>query len=162
MGKSQKLSLKRTCYKIHLLLKFETRNTIYFLWIYNIMVIQVYARPVMLKKLKLNGYMKTTTPFRTNTQKRYPFHYRGLECKSRKSRNTWSKRQIWPWSTKWSRTKANRLLPREYTGHSKHPLPTTQDTTTHGLHQMVNNEIRLIIFFAAKDREALYNQQKQD
>ena len=28
-----------------------------------------------------------------------PFHYRGLECKSRKSRNTWSNRQIWSWST---------------------------------------------------------------
>ena len=28
--------------------------------------------------------------------------------------------------------------------------------------QMVKNEIRLIIFFAAKDGEALYNQQKQD
>ena len=27
---------------------------------------------------------------------------------------------------------------------------------------MVNAEIRLIIFFAAKDREALYSQQKQD
>ena len=27
---------------------------------------------------------------------------------------------------------------------------------------MVNTEIRLIIFFAAKDGEALYNQQKQD
>ena len=32
-------------------------------------------------------------------QKRCPSHYRGLECKSRKSRNTWSNRQIWPWST---------------------------------------------------------------
>ena len=29
-------------------------------------------------------------------------------------------------------------------------------------HQMVNTEIRLIIFFAAKDGEALYGQQKQD
>ena len=29
-------------------------------------------------------------------------------------------------------------------------------------HQMVNTEIRLIIFFAVKDREALYSQQKQD
>ena len=38
-------------------------------------------------------------PFRINTQKRCPFHYRGLECKSRKSRNTWSNRQIWPWNT---------------------------------------------------------------
>ena len=27
---------------------------------------------------------------------------------------------------------------------------------------MVNTEIRLIIFFAAKDEEALYTQQKQD
>ena len=29
-------------------------------------------------------------------------------------------------------------------------------------HQMVNTEIRLIIFFAAKDGEALYSQQKQN
>ena len=29
---------------------------------------------------------------------RCPFHYSGLECKSRKSRNTWSNRQIWPWN----------------------------------------------------------------
>ena len=28
--------------------------------------------------------------------------------------------------------------------------------------QMVNTEIRLIIFFAAKDGEALYSQQKED
>ena len=33
---------------------------------------------------------------------------------------------------------------------------------THGHHQMVNTKIRLIIFFAAKDEEALYSQQKQD
>ena len=58
--------------------------------------------------------------------------------------------------------KANRVLPRECTGHSKHPLPTTQEKTTHGHHQMVNTEIRLIIFFAAKDGESLYSQQKQD
>ena len=34
--------------------------------------------------------------------------------------------------------------------------------STRGHHQMVNTEIRLIIFFAAKDGEALYSQQKQD
>ena len=28
-----------------------------------------------------------------------------------------------------SRAKANRVLPRERTGHSKHPLPTTQEKT---------------------------------
>ena len=53
-------------------------------------------------------------------------------------------------------------MPRERTGHSKNPLPTTQEDSTHGHHQMVNTEIRLIIFFAAKDGAALYSQQKQD
>ena len=47
-------------------------------------------------------------------------------------------------------------------GHSKHPLPTTHETTLHGHHQMVKTQIRLIIFFAAEDGEALYSQQKQD
>ena len=37
----------------------------------------------------------------------------------------------------------------------------TRGNYTHGHHQMVNIEIRLIIFFAAKDGEALYGQQKQ-
>ena len=99
---------------------------------------------------------------RTNTKKRCLFHQRGLEYESRKSRNTWSNRPVWPWSTKGSRAKANRVLPRENTGHSKHPLPTTREASIHGHHQMVNTEIRLIIFFAAKDGEALYSQQKQD
>ena len=74
---------------------------------------------------------RPTRPLRTNAQKRCPFHYRGLECKSRKSRNTRSNRQIWPWSTEWSQAKAKRVLPRERTGHSKHPLPTTQEKTLH-------------------------------
>ena len=57
--------------------------------------------------------------------------HRGLECKSRKWRDTWSNRQVWAWSTKWSREKSNRVLPRELTGHNKHPLPTTQKKTLH-------------------------------
>ena len=36
----------------------------------------------------------------------------------------------------------------------------TGEDSTPGHHQMVNTEIRLIIFFAAKDGEALYSQQK--
>ena len=84
-----------------------------------------------------------------------------MGCKSRKSRNTQSNGQIWPWSTEWSRLKAKRVWPRELTGHSKHPLPTTQDKTTHGHHQMVSTKIRLIMFFAAKDGEALYSQQNK-
>ena len=38
----------------------------------------------------------------------------------------------------------------------------TREDFTHGHHQMVNTEIRLIIFFAAKDGEALYSQQKKN
>ena len=37
----------------------------------------------------------------------------------------------------------------------------TREDSTHGHHQMVNTETRWIIFFAAKDGEALYSQQKQ-
>ena len=70
---------------------------------------------------------RPTRPSRTNSPKRCPFHHRGLECKNRKSRDTWSNRQIWPWSTKWSRAKAK----TEFTGHRKHPLPTTQEKTLH-------------------------------
>ena len=35
----------------------------------------------------------------------------------------------------------------------------TRENSTHGHHKMVNIKIRLIIFFAAKDGEALYSQQ---
>ena len=34
--------------------------------------------------------------------------------------------------------------------------------STRGHHQIVNTKIKLIVFFAAKDGEAVYNQQKQD
>ena len=50
---------------------------------------------------------------------------------STKVRDTWSNRQIWPWSTKRSRAKAYRILPRECTDHSKHTLPTIQEKTLH-------------------------------
>ena len=42
----------------------------------------------------LQDLLELTTP------KICPFHFKGLECKSKESRDTWSNRQIWPWSTK--------------------------------------------------------------
>ena len=104
-------------------------------------------QPVMWRSWSWTALWRPTRSFRTNTQKRCPFHYRGLECKSRKSRNTWSNRQIWPWNVEWSRAKTNRVLPREHTGHSKHPFPTTPDKTlymdiTDGQHQ---NQIDYIL-----------------
>ena len=52
-----------------------------------------------------------------------------------------------------ARQKLIRVLPGECTGHSKHLLPTTQETTLHMdiNHQVVNTKIRLIIFFSAKE-----------
>ena len=55
------------------------------------------------------------------------------------------------------------VLPREHTGHRKHPLQTTQEMTLHmGITRWVNTEIRLIIFFAAEDGNVLHSGQKQD
>ena len=104
---------------------------------FSITIIQVYAPTSNTEEAKVEQFYEASSqkkvlwPSGTNTLKRCPFRYRGLECKSRKSRNTWSNRQIWPWSMEWSRAKANRVLPRECTGHSKDPLPTTQEKTLH-------------------------------
>ena len=101
-------------------------------------------------------------PFRTNTLKRCPFHYRGLEWKSRKSKNTWSNRQIWPWGTKWSRAKANRLLPRERTGHRKHTLPTTQEMTLHMDITRNDGQHRNQIDYIQPKMEKLYTVRKNE
>ena len=99
---------------------------------FNITVIQLYSPTSNVKETEVERfyeglqYLLEITP-----KKRCPCHYRGLECKSRKSRNTWSNRQIWPWNAEWSRAKTNRVLPRKCTGHSKHPLPITQEKTLH-------------------------------
>ena len=47
---------------------------------------------------------------------------------SRKSRDTWKQAHL-ALEYKMKRAKANRALPREHIGHSKHPLPTTQEMT---------------------------------
>jgi len=43
-----------------------------------------------------------------------------------------------------------------------HSSNNTREDSTHGHPKMVNTKIILIIFFAAKDGETLYSQQKQD
>ena len=84
---------------------------------FNITVIQVYAPTSNAEETEVERFYEDLQDLLELTpQKRCPFHYRGLECKSRKSRNTWGNRQIWPWNMEWSRAKANRLLPREHSG----------------------------------------------
>ena len=60
---------------------------------FNITVVQVYAQTSNAEETEwfhedLQDLLELTT------QK--DVHHRGLECKSRKSRDTWSNRQIWP------------------------------------------------------------------
>ena len=111
-------------------------------------VIQVYALATNAEEAEVEWFYEDLQDLLELTpKKRCPFHYRGMECKSRKSRNTWSNRQIWPWNTEWSRAKTNRVLQRKCTGHNKHPLPTTQEKTLHmditdGQHQ---NQIDYIL-----------------
>ena len=66
---------------------------------FNIMVIQVYAPTSNAEETEVERFYEDLQDLLELTpKKRCPFHYRGLECKSRKSRNTWSNRQIWPWN----------------------------------------------------------------
>ena len=99
---------------------------------FNITVIQVHAPTSNAEEAEVEWFYEDLQDLLELTpKKRCPFHYKGLECKSRKSRNTWSNRQIWPWNAEWSRVKTNRVLPRKCTGHIKHPLPTTREKTLH-------------------------------
>ena len=66
-------------------------------------VYQLPVIPLMLKKQMLNILWRPARTSGTNTPKRFPFHCRGLEWKSRKPRDTWSNRKIWPWSPKRSK-----------------------------------------------------------
>ena len=66
----------------------------------NITVIQVYAPTT---DAEVDWFYEDLKHLLDLHQKKYPFHHRGLECKSRKSINTWSNRKVWLWSTKWSR-----------------------------------------------------------
>ena len=59
--------------------------------------LQVYAPTSNAKEAEVKQLYEDLQDFlELISPKRCPFHYRGLECKSRKSRNTWSNRQIWP------------------------------------------------------------------
>ena len=59
---------------------------------FGITVIQVYAPSANAKGAEVLWW--PTRPSRTNTKNRCPFHHRGLEWKSRKSRDIWSNRQV--------------------------------------------------------------------
>ena len=109
---------------------------------FNITVIQVYAPTSNAEETEVEWFYEDLQDrLELTPKKRCLFYYRGLECESRKSRNTWSKRQTWPWSTEWSRPKLT-VLPREHIGHSNTLFQNTKEDSTYGHYQMVNTKIR--------------------
>ena len=59
---------------------------------FNITVIQHYAPTSNAEEAEVERFYEDLQDLLELTpKKRCPFHYRGLKCKSRKSRNTWSK-----------------------------------------------------------------------
>ena len=66
----------------------------------------------------------------------------------RKSRDTWSNRQVWPSSTKWSRVKGNKRTCWSW----QTPLPRIQETTLYmNISRWSIPKSELIVFFAAED-----------
>ena len=60
---------------------------------FNITVIQVYAPTSNAEEAETEWFYEDLQDLlELTSKKRGPFNYRGLECKSRKSRNTWSNR----------------------------------------------------------------------
>ena len=67
---------------------------------FNVSVIQVYAPTSNAEEAEVEWFYEELQDLSELTPKKIcPFHYRGLEHESRMSKNTWSNREIWPWST---------------------------------------------------------------
>ena len=66
---------------------------------FNITVIQVYAPTSNAEKAEVERFYEELQDLLELTPPKNVLFIIG-ECKSRKSGNTWSNRQIWPWSTK--------------------------------------------------------------
>ena len=65
--------------------------------LFNITVIQVYAPTNNAEEAEIEWFYEDLQDvLELISKKRCPFHHRGLECKSRKSRDTGNNRQIWP------------------------------------------------------------------
>ena len=97
-----------------------------------------------------------------NTKKRCPFHHRGLECKVGSQEIPGVTGKFGLGVQNKAELKQGKELCHENILVTGNTLFQQHKRRLYTCHQMVSTEVRLIIFFAAKDGEALYNQQKQD
>ena len=124
--------------------------------LFNIRAIQFYAPAINVKEVK-QFYEDIQDLLKLTPKETCPFHNRGQESKSAKSKDrVTGKFGLGVQMLK--RLQSLPIFPRKQQTPSSN---NTREDSTHGHHQMVSTEIRLIIFFAAKDGKALYSQQKQ-
>ena len=124
---------------------------------FNITVIQVYAPTTKSEETEVEWFYEDLQELPELTPQKDVLFITGDWNAKVGSLDTPHK-QLWPWNTKWNRARLTEFC-------QENALVITNNTTedsTHGHHQVVNTEIRLIIFFAVEDGEALYRQQKQD
>ena len=66
---------------------------------FNLTVIQLCATTSNAEEAEVEWFYEDQQDLLELTPKKDVLFIIELECKSRKSRNTWSNRQIWPWNT---------------------------------------------------------------
>ena len=86
---------------------------------FDITVIQVYVPTSNTEEAEVEWFYEDLQELlELTSQKVVLFIIGDWNAKGGSQEIAWSNRQIWPWSTKQSRSKANRVLPREHTGHT--------------------------------------------
>ena len=106
---------------------------------FNITVIQVCALTTNAKEPEVDQFYEDLQYLLELTlKKKKPdmlFIIGDWNARVRSQEITWSDRQVWPWSTKQSRAKASRVLPREHTTLQTTSSNNTRDNSaTHGHH----------------------------
>ena len=71
---------------------------------FNITVIQIYGPTSNAEEAKVEWFYEDLQDLLELTPEKdiLFIYYRGLECKRKNSKDTWSNKQVWPWSSKWS------------------------------------------------------------
>ena len=95
---------------------------------FNTMVIQVCAPTNNAEEAEVDRFYEDLQELLELTPpKRCPFHYRGLECKSRKSRDTWSNRHVCLGVQNEAGQRLTELCQDNTLVHSKYSLPAIQE-----------------------------------
>ena len=119
----------------------------------NITVIQVHATTNDAEEAEIDQFYKKLQHLLESTSKRDVLYI--IEEWNAKVERYLENRHVWPWSTKWRRTKAKRVCHENTLVIANTLFQHPKDDSTHGHHQVVNTKMRLIMSFADKDGDTL-------